>query len=82
MKALLGKVPWPHKGVKLEMSRGRGSGAQGSTCELFKGRGKGLCLYGVIGIRAYGMGRELLMALYGVWVRCGSGFLHRSCLPR
>ena len=24
-----------------------------STCELSKGRGKGLCLYGVIGIRAY-----------------------------
>ena len=53
MEALSGEVLRPPKGVKPGKLQGRGSRPQGSTCKLFKGRGKVLCLYGLIGMRAY-----------------------------
>ena len=43
-------------GLSGEVPQGGGAGQvapKGSACGLFKGSGKGLCLYGVIGIRAY-----------------------------
>ena len=43
-------------GLSGEVPQGGGAGQvapKGSACGLFKGSGKGLCLYGVIGISAY-----------------------------
>ena len=53
MDMLSGEVPRPHKGVKPEKSWAGKVAPKGSICEVFKGRGKRLCLYGVIGIRAW-----------------------------
>ena len=55
MDALSGEVLWPHKGVKLGKLWGRGEVMpRGVQVGFFKGEGdKGLCLYGVRGIRAY-----------------------------
>ena len=59
----MGEVLWPTGEGESGESWAREFIPKGSTCELLRGRGKGLCLYGVI--TAY----ALIWGLGKVWFR-------------
>ena len=84
-RLLMGGAFWGGSAHRLGRER-VGASAQGRASGLLRGEGYGAgCLYRMIGIRRIageiGLGRSLLMPLYGVWVKYSSGFLHRSSLP-